>query len=60
MKHTVISRLSRSPFLCLLAAAVLGIASAKFASGRWTIFGLRAPTLITGPRGMGIGWQAQF
>lgn len=42
------------------AGAVLGIASAKFASGRWTIFGLRAPTLITGPRGMGIGWQAQF
>lgn len=31
MKHTVISRLSRSPFLCLLAAAVLGIASTGFA-----------------------------
>ena len=42
------------------AGAVLGIASAKFASGRWTIFGVRAPSLITGPRGMGIGWQATF
>ena len=42
------------------AGAVLGIASAKFASGRWTIFGLRAPSLITGPRGMGLGWQASF
>ena len=37
------------------AGAVLGIASAKFASGRWTIFGLRAPSLITGPGGMGSG-----
>lgn len=42
------------------AGAVLGIASAKFASGRWTIFGLRAPSVITGPGGMGIGWQATF
>ncbi len=42
------------------AGAVLGIASAKFASGRWTIFGLRAPSLIAGPRGMGLGWKAEF
>ena len=42
------------------AGAVLGIASAKFASGRWTIFGMRAPSLIAGPAGMGIGWQATF
>lgn len=43
------------------AGAVLGIASAKFASGRWTIFGLRAPSVITGPRGgVGLGWQAGF
>ncbi|HYC33696.1 MAG TPA: phosphatase PAP2 family protein [Gemmatimonadales bacterium] len=42
------------------AGAVLGIASAKFASGRWTIFGLRAPTFITGPGGVGLGWQASF
>jgi membrane-associated phospholipid phosphatase len=42
------------------AGAVVGIASAKFASGRWTIFGLRAPSVITGPQGMGVGWQAKF
>lgn len=42
------------------AGAVIGIASAKFASGRWNIFGLRAPSVITGPQGMGLGWQASF
>ena len=42
------------------AGAVLGIVSAKVASGRWTIFGLRAPSVITGPRGVGLGWQAAF
>lgn len=40
--------------------ALVGIASAKFASGRWTIFGVRAPTFIAGPRGVGLGWQAAF
>lgn len=42
------------------AGAVLGIASAKFASGRWRIFGLRAPSLIAGPGGVGVGWRAEF
>ena len=42
------------------AGAVVGIVSAKFASGRWTVFGLRAPSVITGPQGMGVGWQASF
>jgi membrane-associated phospholipid phosphatase len=42
------------------AGAVLGVASAKFASGQWHIFGLRAPSFIAGPRGFGLGWQAQF
>jgi membrane-associated phospholipid phosphatase len=40
--------------------AVLGIASAKFASGKWTIFGIRAPSIMAGPRGVGVGWQAEF
>ena len=40
--------------------ALVGIASAKFASGRWTIFGVRAPTFMAGPRGVGLGWQASF
>jgi membrane-associated phospholipid phosphatase len=42
------------------AGAVLGIASAKFASGRWRVFGIRAPSFIAGPRGLGLGWQARF
>jgi membrane-associated phospholipid phosphatase len=42
------------------AGAVLGVASAKFASGRWRVFGLRAPSFIAGPRGLGVGWQASF
>lgn len=42
------------------AGAVLGIASAKFASGRWTIFGLRAPSVLAGPEGVGVGWEAEF
>ena len=42
------------------AGAVVGIVSAKFASGRWTVFGLRAPSVITGPQGLGVGWQAKF
>jgi membrane-associated phospholipid phosphatase len=42
------------------AGAVLGIASAKFASGQWRIFGLRAPSFIAGPRGLGLGWRAEF
>ena len=42
------------------AGAVLGIASAKFTSGRWTIFGLRAPSIMAGPGGIGLGWQASF
>ncbi len=40
--------------------ALIGITSAKFASGRWTILGLRAPSLLTGPGGIGLGWQAEF
>lgn len=47
-------------FSDVATGAVLGIASAKLASGRWTIFGLRAPSIITGPQGTGLGWQAQF
>jgi membrane-associated phospholipid phosphatase len=42
------------------AGAVLGIASAKFASGRWRVFGIRAPSFIAGPRGVGLGYQASF
>jgi membrane-associated phospholipid phosphatase len=43
------------------AGAVVGITSAKFASGRWTVFGIRAPSFIVGPTGgMGLGYHASF
>ena len=51
---------NRHWFSDVAAGAVLGIASAKLASGTWSIFGLRAPSVITGPRGVGVGWQAKF
>ena len=51
---------NRHWFSDVAAGAVLGIASAKLATGKWSIFGLRAPSVITGPRGMGVGWQASF
>lgn len=43
------------------AGAVVGITSAKFASGRWRVFGVRAPSFIVGPTGgMGLGYHASF
>jgi membrane-associated phospholipid phosphatase len=42
------------------AGALVGITSAKLASGRWRIFGLRPPSIIVGPGRAGLAWQAQF
>ena len=42
------------------AGALVGITSAKLASGRWRIFGIRAPSLIASPQGMGLGWSGEF
>jgi membrane-associated phospholipid phosphatase len=42
------------------AGALVGITSAKLASGRWRIFHLRPPSLLMSPTGMGLGWSAQF
>ena len=44
----------------VVGGAVLGIASAKFASGRWTIFGLRAPSFLIKGGSPAIGWQFSF
>jgi membrane-associated phospholipid phosphatase len=44
----------------VVAGAAVGIASAKFISGRWTILGIRAPSFLVGPQGMGVGWHAEF
>lgn len=42
------------------AGALVGITSAKLASGRWRIFGIKAPSIIAGPTGAGLGWSGQF
>lgn len=51
---------NRHWFSDVAAGALVGIASAKFASGRWRIFGLKAPSFITGPQAAGLGWHAEF
>jgi membrane-associated phospholipid phosphatase len=42
------------------AGALVGITSAKLASGRWRIFHIHPPGLVATPSGMGLGWQARF
>jgi membrane-associated phospholipid phosphatase len=42
------------------AGALVGITSAKLASGRWRIFHLHPPSVLVAPSGMGLGWSAQF
>ncbi len=42
------------------AGALVGITSAKFASGRWRIFGLRPPSVSAGPGGVSFGWKGAF
>jgi len=42
------------------AGALVGITSAKLASGRWRIFGLRPPSIIVGQARAGLAWQAEF
>ncbi len=44
----------------VIGGAVLGIASAKFASGRWKIFGLRAPSFLIKGGAPAVGWQFTF
>jgi len=42
------------------AGALVGVTSAKLASGRWRIFGLKPPSILMGPEGMGLGWRGEF
>jgi len=44
----------------VVAGAVLGIASAKFVYGRWTIFGIRAPAFLVGPTGASMAYRLTF
>ena len=41
-------------------AAAVGIASAKLATGRLTIFGLRAPVPLATSNGLGLMWHGTF
>jgi membrane-associated phospholipid phosphatase len=51
---------NRHWFSDVAAGALVGITSAKLASGRWRIFGIRAPSIIASPRGAGLGWSGHF
>lgn len=51
---------NRHWFSDVAAGALIGITSAKFAAGRWKIFGVSAPSVLAAPHGLGLGWQAQF
>jgi len=42
------------------AGALVGITSAKLVSGRWRIFGIRPPSFLASPQGMGLGWSGHF
>ena len=42
------------------AGALVGMTSAKLASGRWRIFHIHPPGLLVTPSGMGLGWQGSF
>jgi membrane-associated phospholipid phosphatase len=44
----------------VVLGAAVGIASAKLATGRWTIFGLRAPVPLATPNGLGVMWHGTF
>ena len=44
----------------VVVGAAVGIASAKLATGRWTIFGLRAPVPLATPNGLGLMWHGTF
>jgi membrane-associated phospholipid phosphatase len=51
---------NRHWFSDVAAGALVGITSAKLASGRWRVFGLHPPSIIAGPGTAGLGWRAQF
>lgn len=44
----------------VLMGAAVGYSSAKLATGRWTIFGLRAPMPLAGDGRVGLIWQGTF
>jgi membrane-associated phospholipid phosphatase len=57
---TALSRLNdnRHWLSDVVGGALLGITSARLASGRWRVFGLRPPTPLLTPRSAGLVWSA--
>lgn len=47
-------------FSDVVVGAVMGVASAKFVYGQWTIFGLRAPSFLAGPTGASMAYRLTF
>jgi membrane-associated phospholipid phosphatase len=52
---------NRHWFTDVAAGALVGITSAKLMSGKWRIFGLRAPSIGASPNGrLSFGWKGEF
>jgi membrane-associated phospholipid phosphatase len=52
---------NRHWFTDVTAGALVGITSAKLMSGKWRIFGLRAPSVTASPAGgLALGWKGEF
>ena len=59
---TAYSRLNDNDhwFSDVVAGAAVGFISAKFATGRMSVFGIRAPSFIPRQGGVSVGWSHQF
>lgn len=44
----------------VVGGALLGLTVAKFVDGKWSLFGLESPELLTGPQGAGLRWTADI
>jgi membrane-associated phospholipid phosphatase len=40
----------------VVGGALVGITTAKFVDGRWSLFGLTSPDFLVGPQGAGLKW----
>ena len=44
----------------IVGGALVGITTAKFVDGKWSLFGLKSPEFLTGPQGAGLKWTADI
>ena len=44
----------------VLVGGAIGVVSAQFIYGKWTIFGIQPPRFLLSPRGASIGWSGTF